>query len=182
MCGGPFQNVSLRLVASAFVAFVALLAAGLGASGSGAGAETPPRLWQGVTHLHIMCLGATDRGVDGEFTGAICARARTLAAQGAPVPVDVLPLGDPRVLATDSLTLLIHVSVRSAPSGRLAALSVRPFRNANDAPMLFAAAPRAALLPPSAAPADALSGDLRIALGETLPWLSGPPTARPIHR
>lgn len=164
------------------MAFVALLAAGPGAPGSGAGGETPPRLWRGVTQLHIMCLGATDRGVDGALTGAICARARAVAAQGAPVPVDVLPLGDPKVLATDSLTLLIHVSVRSAPGGRLAALSVRPFRNADDAPMLFAAAPRAALLPPAAAPADALSDDLRIALGETLPWLSGPPTARPIHR
>lgn len=125
-----------------------------------------------------MCLGATDRGVDSELAAAICAHARTLAAQGAPVPVDILPLGDPRIFATDSLTLLIHVSVQ----GRLAALSVRPFRNADDALLLFTAAPRATAMPASGAPADALAADLRAALAETLPWLSGPPTARPIHR
>ena len=172
----------LRRVAYALPAFVAMLAAAAALSAGAAEAETPPLLWHDVARVQISCLAVTQAGVDGRLSGEICERARVIAAADAPAPVAIVPLGDPSVLAPDSLTLLIHVSVRPEGPGRLAALSVRPFRNAGQAPLLFAAAPRAALLAASGSTADALAGDLRTALAETLPWLAVPTGPRPMHR
>src|SRR5688572_28149818 len=160
----------LRVIALRLFALASVLSA---ATQAASAAETPPLIWRDVAEIRILCLVATDRGVDrGTVHDRICARARDIVAQGASVPVRVIESVDPAMLAPESLTLLIHVSVEAAEGGRLAALSVRPFRNTgSDGGLLFAAAPRAAFLAASQDEAAALERPLTAALSETLPWL-----------
>ena len=144
-------------------------------------AATPPAIWRDLAHIRILCLVVTEHGVDsGPLRARVCERARAIAAVGAPAPVAVAETVDPAVLAPDSLTLLVHVRIEPAAGGRVAALSVRPFRNDGSA-MLFAAAPRAALLSGPQDAADALERPLSAALAETLPWLAPPAPPRPVH-
>ena len=148
---------------------------GFGPLTKAAEAATPNLLWRDVTNVQILCLTVTDDGVDRDaMNRAVCEDARNQAARGAPVPVAVAEPGDPAVLAPQTLTLLVHVSIQPDLEGRLAALSIRPFRNAEGGALLFAAAPRAARIAPSAREADALTGPLHAALVETLPWLASP--------
>jgi hypothetical protein len=153
--------VALRGCAAAFAAALSIVPAF---------ASTPPLLWQNVARVHVLCLAGTG-------TAPLCSLAREIAAEGAPVPVAVIELGDPAVLAPDSLTLLIHVG----RDGRMAALSVRPYRNDGQAGQLFGAAPRAVLIEPGDDEAAALARPLRAALAETLPWLAAPQSPRPIR-
>ena len=155
------SSVALRGCAAAFAAAISYIPAQ---------ASTPLPLWQDVARVHVLCLA-------GASAAPLCSLAREIAAQGAPVPVAVLEPGDPAVLAPDSLTLLVHVSVE----GRLAALSVRPYRNDGQAGQLFGAAPRAALIAAGEDEAAALARPLRAALAETLPWLTSPQAPRPIR-
>lgn len=155
------SSVALRGCAAALAAAISYIPAQ---------ASTPLPLWRDVARVHVLCLA-------GARTAPLCGLAREIAAQGAPVPVDVIAPGDSAVLAPDSLTLLVHVSVE----GRLAALSVRPYRNDGQAGLLFAAAPRAALIAAGEDEAAALARPLRAALAETLPWLASPQAPRPIQ-
>jgi predicted secreted protein len=157
------RSVTLRSCAAALAAAIPAVPTN---------AATPPLIWRDVARLHILCLVAG--GADG---ARICAHARDIAAAGAPVPVSVIAAGDPAVLAPDSLTLLVHVAI----DGRLAALSVRPFRNDGQAGQLFGAAPRAVAIGGGEDAGAALARPLRAALAETLPWLAMPAGPRPLH-
>ncbi|PAX08172.1 hypothetical protein CKY28_11385 [Sphingomonas lenta] len=138
---------------------------------------SPALIWRDIARLNILCLAQSSAGVDQAVQARLCERARGLAAQGAPVPVRAVALGDPAVLAPDAVTILIHASVE--PGARLLALSVRPFRNsAEQTATLFAAAPRAVDLRGGDAATDRA---LAAALTETLPWRARPAGARPIR-
>ena len=170
----------LRVVALGLFALASVPTA---AAQAATAAETQPLIWRDIGEIRILCLISTDRGVDsGPLHDRICARARDIAAEGASVPVRVIDSVDPDMLAPESLTLMIHVSVEAAEGGRLAALSVRPFRNTgSDGALLFAAAPRAAFLPASRDEAAALDRPLTAALSETLPWRARRAEPRPVH-
>ena len=59
-------------------------------------ASTPPLAWAGAKRLHIMCNVAGGPGIDQAALGAqLCGEVKRLAVKGAPVPVDVITLGDP---------------------------------------------------------------------------------------
>lgn len=140
-------------------------------------ASTPAPIWKDVARVNVLCLVQTDSGIEnGALHQRICNTVRDAAAAGSPAPVGIIALGDPAVLAPDSVTLLVQASAQRG----LLAFSIRPYRN-NDAPMLFAAAPRAVPLAASAGRAKILDAELGAALSETLPWLSRPAGARPIR-
>lgn len=132
-------------------------------------AGMPAPIWQDVRRIHILCLINSDQGVvAGELHDRLCARARDLVATGAPAPVQVAQLGDPAIMQTDSLTLLVHVSISGTGDDRLAALAVRPWRNDPASGMLFAAAPRAVRV--GSDPLAALESALGAAIIATIPW------------
>lgn len=141
--------------------------------------SSPPLIWRDLSRLNILCLVTTDDADRGALEARLCERARALAAPGAPVPVRVIPIGDPAVLAAGETTLLIHASVQQGARGeRLMAFSVRPFRaSAEQTTVLFGAAPRAVEL---SAGDGALDRELGAALAELLPWQARPTGARPI--
>lgn len=132
-----------------------------------------PLFWTDARQLRVLCLVNTPRGVDaGELHEGLCEQARSAIAQAAPVPVSVIRLGDPQILKPDTITLLVHVSISGSGADRLAALTVRPFRNAsNNGDQLFGAAPRAVRVGANDRSAlAALAPELRAALADTLPW------------
>jgi hypothetical protein len=143
-------------------------------------ASTPPLIWQNVSRIGIVCLVQSDTGIQTELQSDLCQRVRALVSEGAPAPVEILAQGDPALLAPGTVTLLIHGSVQTSDGQRLIAFTIRPFRVSSEQnSVLFAAAPRAAPLPPSATMA-ALDPLLAAALSETVPWLERPGSARPI--
>jgi hypothetical protein len=104
----------------------------------------------------------------------MCDIVRKLAAEGAPVPVSRVALGDPAVLEPGMVTLLVHASVQNDGEARLVALDVRPFRTGGDhVAVLFGAAPRAVRIAGSGPGGDKLEAALAAALAETLPWRQG---------
>lgn len=144
--------------------------------------STLPPLWRDVAIVRILCLVTTDRGVDdGMLHDRICASARRFAAAGAPVPVEVISPGDPKVLAADSVTLLIHASVQPHADGRLVALAIRPYRASDPGAQLFGAAPRALLVSAAQLERGATDSAIEAMLAETIPWLSRAPAHAPIH-
>ena len=139
-----------------------------------------PLLWRDVSRVQILCLVDTDRGVDsGALHDRLCLAARSIAAAGAPVAVEIITPGDPKVLAADAVTLLIHVSVRPRADGRLFALSVRPYRASDPGGQLFSAAPRAVLVEQGADGTVLIADALNGALAETIPWLAAPTPRKP---
>ncbi|WP_158266232.1 hypothetical protein [Allosphingosinicella deserti] len=104
----------------------------------------------------------------------LCERVRKIASQGATMPVATLPIGDPAILASEAVTLLVHASVRPVTGDRLLAFTVRPYRvSADQSGPFFGSAPRAVAMTDPAALDEALTE----ALSETLPWrpkLDGP--------
>lgn len=143
--------------------------------------SSPPLIWRDLTRLNILCLVNTDDADRKALEARLCERARTFAAPGAPVPLRVIPIGDPAVLTASEATLLVHASVQPGARGeRLLAFSVRPFRvSAEQTTMLFGAAPRAVSL---SAGEGGLDRALGVALAEILPWRARPSGARPIPR
>lgn len=131
-------------------------------------AETPSPLWSGVKRVGVVCLVNTDHGVDtGALRDRLCARVRALTTAGAPVPVVKSEIGDAAMLSADQLTLLVHASTGGTPGGRLMAISIRPYRGAASATLLFGAEPRVV----STNAADtALDAALSVPLGQLLPW------------
>jgi hypothetical protein len=163
-----------------------LLLAVLGLA-SPAPASTPSLVWQGASKLRVQCLVQTESGAStSALQSALCDRVAKLAARGAPVPVSVIGFGDPDILAPGTVALLVHASVTANGSRRLLAFTIRPFRaSVQQTEVLFGAAPRAVSLPASAAGASLQFGptvdaSVASALAETLPWLAGPNTSRPI--
>jgi hypothetical protein len=132
-----------------------------------------PLFWADVRQVHVLCLVNTPRGVDaGELHKGVCENARATIARAAPVPVSVIRLGDPEVLKPDTITMLVHVAISGNGADRLAALTVRPFRNAsNNGNQLFGAAPRAVRAGASDSTAiAAIAPAMNAALADTLPW------------
>lgn len=170
-----------RFAAHAAIALAALSACGGPQGVSPAEASPPPAVWQNVERVQILCLATSERGVDPDLQARLCEMVRGLAAEGAPMPVAVIPTGDPAVLAPGAVTLLVHASQRPVREGRLLAFSIRPFRAADQDAVLFGAAPRAVLLPDGGA-TDALGDAIGEALSETLPWRSKPRGPQPIGR
>lgn len=132
-----------------------------------------PLFWADARQLRIICLVNTPRGVDaGELHDGVCDQARTAVARVAPVPVSIARLGDPEILKPDTITMLVHVAITGSGTDRLAALTVRPFRNApNNGGQLFGAAPRAVRAGASdRAALAAIAPELEAALADSLPW------------
>lgn len=138
-------------------------------------ASTPTLMWQQTGPVRILCLvGPATRADAEKLQEEICDIVRTLAADGAPVPVSRVGFGDPVVLEPGTVTLLVHASVQSDGDRRLVALNVRPFRPGGDHnAILFGAAPRAVRIPASGPGGDKLEAALAAALAETLPWRQG---------
>lgn len=159
----------------------ALLLAACGAGVPMSEAATPTLLWREASALQLLCHVTTRSGRDAGLEQALCARVRDLSAAGAPVPVSVIAPGDPALLAPGAVTLLVQASIEPSDSGRLAALAIRPFRNAGDSGLVFGAPPRAVLVPAGADAGAALEPAVRAILSETLPWLSSAARPRPIE-
>lgn len=148
-----------------------LMAATL-ASSSVARAETPTLLWQGVKQVGVVCLVNTDRGVDtGPLHDRLCARVRLLTAAGSPVPVTAVRIGDPSILSAGQVTLLVHASTGGTTAGKLMAVTIRPFRNAEGPGLLFGAEPR---IVSTAADDATLDAAIAVPLSQILPWRAPP--------
>lgn len=138
-------------------------------------ASTPPLMWQQAGAIRVLCVVAPATRSDARpLQEELCDTVRTLAADGAPVPVSRVGFGDPVVLEPGTVTLLVHASVQSDADKRLVALDVRPFRPGGDHnSILFGAAPRAVRIPGSGPGGDKLEAAVAAALAETLPWRQG---------
>jgi hypothetical protein len=139
-------------------------------------ASTPPLMWQQAGALRVLCLVAPSTRLDevdktDRLQEELCNVVRTLASQGAPVPVSRVGFGDPAVLEPGTVTLLVHASVQTDGDQRLVALNVRPFRPGGDHnAILFGATPRAVRIPRTGAGGNKLEAAVTAALAETLPW------------
>ena len=141
-------------------------------AGAPAAASTPVLAWDGAKRLGVHCLVDPDR-LPGrrELQAALCDRVRSFAADQAPIPVVVLPPGDPGLIAADTAVLLFHANVQPGDDGHgpLLVFSLRAFRASAAPSELFGAAPRAVALPPGGA-SPQFDAALNAALAETLPW------------
>lgn len=156
----------------------ALLAAA--ASTAPSTASTPPLIWTGAERLGLLCLVQTDHGTDAALADSLCDRARALAARGAPVPASIIPIGDPAVIDSRTVTLLVHASVEETDGRRLLAFTIRPYRSSADQnAVLFGATPRVAALGASGIGTE-VDAALRSALAEVLPWQNRSGGARPL--
>jgi hypothetical protein len=167
-----------------FAALLALSAcAGEPVTGeSTAVAATPPLSWQGVKRLQILCLVATNRPADRQsLERKLCEQVRMLSAEGAPVPVETLGFGDPKLINPDNATLLVHAHVQQVGGEQLLVLSIRNYRTGGgESDTIFGAPPRAVPLRDGPAADAALKEALRATLSETVPWLARPAGPRPI--
>ena len=155
----------------------AALCALAGTAGA-AEAARPPLAWQQAKKLQILCVLVSHDKDRIPLQAKLCEQVRTLAAANAALPVETIAIGDPAVLATDAVTLLVHASLRRGAGGRLLAFNLRPYRPSAEATdVLFGAAPRAVLL----SDAPALGAAIEEALGETLPWRNTLGGSRPLN-
>jgi hypothetical protein len=159
----------------AFRALALLLGAAALLNVAPAQASTPVLTWQQAGSIRVLCVvGPKTRPDADKLQEEMCDSVRTLAADGAPVPVSRVGFGDPVILEPGTVTLLVHASVQNDGDRRLVALDVRPFRPGGDHnAILFGAAPRAVRIPGSGPGGDKLEAALAAALAETLPWRQG---------
>ena len=159
-------------------AVLSALALWTASTSASAPAATPPLIWRDVKTIGVHCIVQSDeRGHDAEFSASLCERIRGLAARSAPAPVKVIPMGDPALLAADTVVLLVHGSIQSDSGSNLLTFSLRPFRASSDQTnILFGTPPRAVRLSPPAGIDQALEG----ALADILPWQQRPDGPRPI--
>jgi len=135
-----------------------------------AAASTPSLAFDGARLLGVQCLLDPDHLANRRgLQAALCARVQVLATDGAPIPVTVLAPGDPRLIAADSLVLLVHAAVQGEGRDALLVFSARSFRATAAPSELFGARPRAVAMAPNARSA-AIDAALTAALAETLPW------------
>ena len=168
------RNRGIMACAYAAPLFAAPFFALMGAA-SPAAASTPVLAWDGARLLGVHCLVGPDRLADRRrLQASLCERVRTLAADKAPLPVTVLPPGDPRLIAPDTVVLLFHAAVQTSGGAPLLVFTTRSFRAAAAPSELFGATPRAVALPEGAA-SPQLDAALNAALAETLPWRSRAP-------
>lgn len=144
-------------------------------------ASMPTLMWGDAKRLYILCNVAGGPGIDHvSLTEELCRHVSRIAARGAPVPVRTIAIGDPAVLASDAVTLLVHASVAQHGGDRMLAFSVMPYRSSGEAAVLFGAVPRAARIPSSGVAGAALDAAIAAALSETVPWLTRPQGPQPI--
>ena len=159
------------LIATALGAFVT----GVLLTGA-ARASTPPLAFAGSKRLHILCNVAGGPGIDpAPLSAQLCGEVKRLAAKGAPLPVDIITLGDPAVLGADAVTLLVHASITHSGDSRLLAFTMRPYRTSDEqAAVLFGAAPRAVALKGKGISGPAVAAAIDAALAEAVPWRAAP--------
>jgi hypothetical protein len=147
-------------------------------NGDAAAASTPVLAWDGAKRMGVQCLVEPDRAPDRrQLQAALCERVRTLAADGAPIPVVLLAPGDPGLIAADTAVLLFHANVQPGvgEGGPLLVFSLRVFRATAAPSELFGAAPRATALPAGPTKTSPrFDAAVNAAFGETLPWRSRP--------
>ncbi|WP_114952114.1 hypothetical protein [Sphingosinicella terrae] len=159
-------------VGESLAAFVSLCA-------SASMAMTPPLVanadpsWRGVDRLDI--LAQLSGPIDENFPAdGFCERVRRIAAEGAPVPVRCVSIGE-AMAAEGSASALVVVQGAIQPLGGERVLIVAARRTASaglePGPLYLGAAPRAARLAGPAAATDEAEAALRGALTEILPWL-----------
>ena len=108
---------------------------------------------------------------------------RALASAGAPIPVETIAPGDPKLLDPTSATLLVQGHVQQLGGSPVLAISVRSYRNGGtDSDIIFGAPPRAMALGDGPGPDAALNEALRATLSDTVPWLARPAGPKPINR
>jgi hypothetical protein len=155
------------------------LVAAIGAA-TPAAASTPVLAWDGARLLGVHCLVGPDRLAGRrQLQASLCERVRALAAVKAPLPVTVLPPGDPRLIASDTVVLLFHAAVQTsdgqASDGKpLLVFTTRSFRATAAPSELFGSAPRAVPLP-AGGTGPQLDAAIQASLAETLPWRARPP-------
>ncbi|KRA65916.1 hypothetical protein ASD79_01125 [Caulobacter sp. Root655] len=169
------RNRGIMACAHAAPLFAAPFFAIMGAA-SPVAASTPVLAWDGARLVGVHCLVDPDRLANRrKLQASLCERVRTLAAEKAPLPVAVLPPGDPRLIASDTVVLLFHAAVQTSGGGEpLLVFTTRSFRPTAAPSELFGAAPRAVPLPAGGA-SPRLDTALDAALDETLPWRSRAP-------
>jgi hypothetical protein len=132
-----------------------------------ASASTPVLAWRDVTRVGVQCVLQPTTPALQE---ALCERVRAIAAEGAPTPVGIIPLGEPAILQPTTTTLIVQAAIQPNPAGqgRLLVFTIRPFSTSGEA-VLHGSAPRAVALPGSGLP-PTFEPALRAALAEILPW------------
>ena len=173
-----------RTLAALPLAGVALFGTPAAAAPTSSAQGTPALIWRDVSRIAVQCVIVPR---DGPRTlaveAALCRSVVRQATAGAPARIGTIAIGDPALLAPGTVTLLVHASLAPAPGGRLLAFSIRPFRAATDqSSVLYGAAPRAALIPASAATSPALDAAVGAALSDLLPWRARPRGARAIDQ
>jgi hypothetical protein len=142
---------------------------------SPAQATTPDSSWRGVDRLHILAqlTGPLDSTID---AAGFCERVRRIAADGSPMPVQCVSIGEAMAAdAAGKALVVVQAAIQPTGDGRVLVGSARRTASAGlePAPNLLGATPRAARLS-DAAPDAAADQALREALTEILPWLSRP--------
>jgi hypothetical protein len=149
-------------------------------------ADTPGLTWAGAQRLGVQCVVNSTLSGTQDLQRALCERVRDLAGAGTQIPVSVIAPGEPAIMAHDTVTLLVHGSLRDAQSvtpgaqGRLLAFTIRPFRPASDNSVLFGAAPQVVLLRNSDRAGPNLDAAVNAALSELLPWRAATARSRPL--
>lgn len=106
-----------------------------------------------------------------ELEKQLCARVRDLAARGAPMAVKVSSAGSTDLVKANTLTLVVHASVKVVARQRTVVFTVRPVRPSLDATeILYGAAPRATVIGAASISSPQLDAELSAALAEVLPW------------
>lgn len=166
-----------RLIRFGIIFSLLTAAASLGAAP--ARATTPLLAWEGVTSLGVQCVVRREPfRHDADLAATLCARVASMAAEGASVPVTVVALGDPALVAAGRAALLVHASVEPTETGRMLAFSIRPLGASPESAILFGAAPRIVALQASGVEADGLDAAITAALAEVLPWQARPQQAQ----
>jgi len=146
----------------------------LATAGAPATAATPVLAWEGARRLGVHCRVDPDHLTGRRpLQAKLCERVRTLAAAKAPLPVAILPPGDPGLIAPDTMVLLFHAAVQGDDARPLLVFTTRAYRPTAAPSELFGAMPRAVALPPGGTGPD-LDAALDAALAETLPWRARP--------
>ena len=148
-------------------------------------ASTPTLLWKDATRVGVQCLVASSPLIDYRALQAdICEQVRDNVADGASLPVVILPAGDPGVIDAGTVVLLVHAAVQPSVEGGapLLAFAVRPFRATSEqTAQLFGAPPGATTLSSDGRIGAAFGDALDAILSQTLPWRMRPSQARPIQ-
>lgn len=165
-----FRNASDRIGRCAILLFFSALAL------TEASAATPDPAFRAAERLTLLCQVRLDRLGHEAVAADLCGRIKLIAEQGAPIPVEIIDLGELARASDGAVALLVHASVAPASSvaegagGELMTFTMRTLPTGALAaePAWFGAAPRVV----RHADAVALDDALRASLSEVLPWLN----------